>query len=126
MDTITPQTVLRVRQEGVNVLLVINGRAVEMPWHIALELGRALLNKGHLAEEIAKHEQVIYDQALLTRAGLPIGLAVNKDVASEAIKEASWGTKLRRYLPGGVRAKEFVGAPRVVNLPKKENIDADK
>jgi len=105
--------VVRVRQEGTNVLLIIDGVATEMPWEAALELGRALLHQGHRAEEIAKHEQVIEDQALLTRIGAPFGVAVDRRIQQEAAKEAVNNTRLRRLLPGGVKATEFVGAPSI-------------
>lgn len=107
------QKVVRVRQEGEKVLLVLDGIGTELPWEKALELGRALIQQGHRAEEIVKHEQVIEDQALLTRIGAPFGLAVDPRVAREAAREAVNNTKLRRYLPGGVKSKEFVGAPAV-------------
>lgn len=106
-------TIVRVRQEGASVLLIIDERATEMPWDAAIELGRALIAKGHLAEEIAKHEQVIEDQAILTRAGIPIGLAVDERVVQEAAKEAAWSTKLRRWIPGGVKSRQMVWGPTV-------------
>lgn len=122
-DELSPRTVARVRQEGPNVLLVIDGRGTLMPWHVALDLGRALLEQGHRAEEIAKAPTIIEDQAILTRAGIPIGLAVDPDVAREAAKEAVNNTRLRRYMPGEVRSREFVGAPTVKHIPAKEKSD---
>jgi hypothetical protein len=113
-------SVARVRQEGAEVLLVIDGHGSVLPWDAAIELGRALMEQGHRAEEIAKATQVIEDQALLTRIGAPFGVAVHPDIVNEAAKEAVNSTKLRRYLPGGVKSTSMVHAPGV-ELLRRQN-----
>lgn len=103
-----------VRQDDERVLLIINGQCVlNLPWDGALEIGRALIAQGHRAEEIAKAAGVIRDHAILVRAGVPIGLAVDPRIREEAEKDAAWDSPLRRYMPGGVKSTESVGAPSV-------------
>ena len=53
----------RVRQDGSEVLLQVGAHSTVLPWDAAIELGRALIEQGHRAEEIAKAMQVIEDQA---------------------------------------------------------------
>lgn len=103
-----------VRQNDERVLLIVNGQCIlDLPWDGALEIGRALIAQGHRAEEIAKAAGVIYDQAILVRAGWPIGLAVDPRIREEAEKSAAWDSDLRRKMPGGVRSTGSVGAPSV-------------
>jgi hypothetical protein len=104
---------ISVRQEGPNVLLIIGGRATELPWNAALDVANALREKAKDAEEIAKAEGIIFDQALLIRTGAPLGFSSNPDIQKEAGKEAAWNSDLRRHIPGGVRATEQMGRPGV-------------
>ena len=108
---------VRVHQEGPEVQLIIDGRALRMPWNVALDLSKALRKKAHAAEEIAKAEGIIFDQALLIRTGAPLGFTDNPDIQKEAAKEAAHNSDLRRYLPGGVneRSQERgqMGSPTV-------------
>lgn len=103
-----------VRQDDERVLLIVNGQCVlNLPWDGALEIGRALVAQGHRAEEIAKAAGVAYDHAILVRAGIPIGLAVDPRVRKEAEKVAVSDSSLRRKMPGGVKSTQSVGAPSV-------------
>ncbi len=104
---------VQIRQEGPEVLLVIDGRALKMPWNVALDVSKALAIKARKAEEIAKAEGIIFDQALLIRTGAPLGLTDNPDIQKEAAKEAAHNGDLRRYLPGGVKGAEQFGCPTV-------------
>ena len=106
-------TNVRVHQEGPEVLLVIDGRALKMPWNVALDVSKALQIKARKAEEIAKAEGIIFDQALLIRTGAPLGFTDNPDIQKEAAKEAAHNGDLRKYLPGGVKATEQFGNPTV-------------
>ena len=70
---------VKVGAEGPIVVLVVDGRAVRMPWQKAEEISRALHRKAREAEEIDKANTIIYDNAFLQRSGaLPgIGLSDN-------------------------------------------------
>ena len=108
---------IRIGQDGPNVIITIDGRALEMPWNAALDVGKALIKKARAAEEIAKAEGIIFDQALLIRTGAPLGFTDNPDIQKEAAKEAAHNSDLRRFLPGGVheRSQERgqMGSPTV-------------
>ena len=110
---------VRIHQEGPEVLLVIDGRALNMPWHVALDIARALEKKARKAEEIAKSEGLIFDQALLIRTGAPLGFTDNPDIQQEAAKEAAHSSDLRKYLPGGVKATEQFGSPNVKRMMER-------
>jgi hypothetical protein len=112
---------ITIRQNGPTVLLIIDGRATELPWNAALDVSNALREKAKDAEEIAKAEGIVFDQALLVRTGAPIGFSSHPDIQKEAAKEAAWNSDLRRYIPGGVRRQEQMGRPGVYHgRPRKE------
>ena len=79
----------------------------------ALELAEALRTQAKRAEEWEKASQIAADQAVLLRAGIPIGLTSHPVIQAEAAKIAAWDRDLRRYLPGGVRSQSVVGAPSI-------------
>jgi len=106
-------------QDGANVLVVIDGRATEMPWNVALDVARAMYQQAKRAEEYAKAAGIVFDQALLIRSGAFFGLSDHRGIQQEAAKEAAWNRDLRRYLPGGVKSKEQFGTPAVVAGPAK-------
>ena len=109
---------IRIGQDGPNVLITIDGRALEMPWNAALDVGKALVKKARAAEEIAKAEGIIFDQALLIRTGAPLGFSSHPDIQAEAAKEAAHNPQLRKYLPGGVKATEQFGSPTVLHTER--------
>lgn len=121
---------VRTHREGTRVLLFVDGELVcDVPWKGALEISRALRIKAKEAEALAKANKIIMDQALLTRAGFPIGLTSNPDMKKEAMKEAAWNRDLRRYIPlskaGNIASGESVGEPTLIkHLPKKGGKDA--
>lgn len=110
-----------VRQEGTNVQILIDGRLVmELTWESALGLAKELNRVGHLAEELAKVEQVIEDQAILYRSGLMLPLVTNPAMAKEAANKAHWDTPLRRYIRTNKMANGIVYNPTVYHEPKKK------
>lgn len=121
-----------VRQEGDRVLLLHNGTLLfSLPWQAALELGRALHVKGKLAEEEANAARIVYDQAILTRVGFPVGLSNRPDILAEAAKEAAWNSNLRRYIRGGramgIANQTVFGTPTIsVSPPKKEKYHGEE
>lgn len=92
-------TEVSIRQDGTQVLLIVNGRTVlQMGWENALELSRAIYTQAKKAEELANAEQIIADNAILMRSGFPLDLTARPDMLSEAKKEAAWNSPLRRYI----------------------------
>ena len=120
-----------VRQEGDRVLLLHNGTLLfSLPWQAALELGRALHVKGKLAEEEANAARIVYDQAILTRVGFPVGLSNRPDILAEAAKEAAWNSDLRRYIRGGramgIANQTVFGTPTISVSPPKEKYHGEE
>lgn len=109
-----------VRQDGTKVQLLLEGRLMmELSYESAQALAKALWGVSKKAEELAKVEQVIHDQAILMRSGLMLPLVSNKTMAVEAAKEAQWNSDLRRYIPQN-NNHGIVYAPRVYHEPSKE------
>lgn len=115
MDIHTPQTVsVTLHQEFDRVWLMINGqRVLDMGWQHALEVGKALVFQARKAEEVAKVDQVIFDQAILMRAGVPLRFATRNDMLKLAGNEAAWNSDLRRYMPNNLERYGTVFAPTV-------------
>jgi hypothetical protein len=116
MTTIlTPKTrSVDIRQDGERVLIVEKGRTIlDLPWDAAQGLARGILAQAGKAEEIAKAAGIAFDQAVLMRAGANIGLTSNASIQELAANEAAWNSKLRKYMPGGVKSREKFGRPDV-------------
>jgi hypothetical protein len=104
------------RQEGENVLLIVDGKLISvMPWNAAQKVSMAILSQAKKAEEIAKAESIIHDNAILHRAGSPIGLSTHPKILEETKKEAVHNKELRRYMPN-IKTKEFVFPPSIRNV----------
>lgn len=122
MSGIVRPVAVTVRQEGTNVVVIREGRAVfDMPWDAALQLARAIFSQAKRAEELASAERIADDQAVLLRLGVPVGLSSRRDIQEEAQERAAWDSTLRRYIPlkrakgvGGVRSQESFGTPRII------------
>lgn len=113
---------LTIRREGSKVLLLSHGILIaEMPWQAADDLANALKAKARQCEEQEKAEQIIADNAVLLRAGFPLGLTNRFDMMKETIKEAITSRRLRRYMPGGVKSQEVFGTPAVIRHKPKHN-----
>jgi len=105
---------IRIRTEGADVILIAEGKAViTAPWNAALDIAHELVAAARRAEEHAKAENIIFDNALLIRSGAPFGLSSHKDIVAESIKEAGHNTTIRRHMPGGIKSTSIVGAPEV-------------
>src|SRR5262245_22639000 len=90
---------LTIRREGTRVLGIANGKLVfDLEWSAAQAIGRAILSQAARAEEEAKALDIVADQALLLRAGVPLLLSDRQDIQQEASKEAAWNHDLRRYI----------------------------
>ena len=113
-----------VRDEGNRVLVIQNGKAIlDLPWDAALALAKALRIKALQAEETDKAESIVFDQAILTRLGVPFGLTNNATILKEATKEAAWNSDLRRYIrgkrAGGLESQAVVGTPNIIRMSPK-------
>jgi hypothetical protein len=112
---------IKVRQDGDQVLLLDRfGRPIlpSLPWKAAQLLARALHQKSKLAEEYAKANDIIADQALLLNMGAPFGIAVNPKILHAAAEEAA-------TLPGGIRSRAIVGAPTIIQHPQRRTNNGD-
>lgn len=126
MEIIARLSAVTIRREGPDVVLLDQqGRLVlRLPWEAALRLGGAIMQQARRIEETQNpitRAQVVRDQAILTRRGVPIGLIADPALRNEAMKEAHWNSDLRRYLPGAVPSQEAVGTPAIIQHPKKES-----
>lgn len=118
---ITPKVEkVSVIQDGEHVIVVKEGSTIlDLPWQAAQMLGKALIIKGNEAEQIAKAEATIMDQAILYRTGAPFAFSTDPRIDAEARKESVWNRTLRRYIKprfhraGGIASKEKFGKPEV-------------
>lgn len=108
-----------IRQDGSQVILALNGIETALPYGAALAIAKALREKGQLAEEHARaiSGELITDQAILQRAGMPFGLTSHPKIQAEAMKEAVSNRDLRRYMPGGIKSQRMIGTPTVIPSP---------
>ena len=65
------QEKIEIREEGDNVVFVINGRAIVLPWEVAIQVADGLKAKAKLAERHSKMEILIADASFLKNAGAP-------------------------------------------------------
>lgn len=103
-------------RDEIRVLVLSNGIVVgDWKPRVALELGNAMIGVARRAEEHAKHERVIADQALMMRLGGQLSLSGNRDINDEAWKEAETDSQLRKTIPtpSSIRSKEKFGYPQV-------------
>ena len=111
-----------VRRDGIDVVLIVNGRrVVELPWDAALLIAKGITIQARRVEEQLKHSAIAFDQAILMRKGLPIGLTSNPHILKEAKSEALYNPKLRKYIPlaGNIGSQEIVGAPTIIKHKPK-------
>lgn len=103
-----------VADEGAKVVLSIDGRRIVMPPEVALKLSQHLYHRAKKAEEYRDANRIIMDQAILQRAGAPLGLSLNRKIQEEARKEAQWNSDLRRYMPlRGIEPRAIIGTPTI-------------
>lgn len=116
---------IRMKQERDRVLFIVDGKTIlDMPWDATLQIAGHLHAVAKKAEEFAKASQIVNDQAILTRAGFPVGLSDNRDILKAAQNEAAWNSDLRRYMPlRGIQSREAVGTPTIINHPPKKEQD---
>jgi len=109
---------ISMRTNGPKVFVLLDShQGFECSVEAASQLWEQLKRAARVAEERDAVDAVIYDHALLTRAGASFGLSDNPAIQNEVAKEAAWNRELRRALPGGVRSAEVVGTPTLVRGP---------
>ncbi len=107
---------VRVTDDGVQVVLLVDGRPCEMPPNVARQIARALLAKAAAVDELLHASRLVQDEALLLRAGVPLSLTGHPRIRAEAEKVAATDRDLRRYLPGGIKSETHVPAPVVSHV----------
>ena len=90
----------------------------EVPSEKAREVGRAILQVAGLAAEWANAEEVARDNAILLRAGVPVGITNHQAILEEAKTIAVSDRELRRAMPGGVKSREVFGTPSIRQLAR--------
>lgn len=124
MDIVVPKLRLvevKVDKDKGRIIILEQGKVVlDIPWNMALSIGRSLIKQAKIVEEHENAGQIIKDQALLQRVGFPIGLTNNPDIQKEAMKEAVHSKELRKALPGGIKSQSAVGTPTLIKKPLKE------
>lgn len=114
---------MNVRADGPRVVVLVDGRCVmNIDHQLAEVLGRSLVRQAKKAEESAKAEQIVKDQAFLTRTGAPFAFTNRPDILKEAAKEAAHDPKLRKMFPGGIRSQVQFGVPSVIRRNPRKRI----
>lgn len=105
---------LEVIRTGEQAALIYQGRLVcTLPSAAAMELGRALVAMARTIDTETRAE-VVGDQAILLRAGVPLNLTGNPAIMAQAKTDAQWDTQYRR-MPNrpGVGSAEKVERPAI-------------
>lgn len=106
---------VRIRTEGPKVFIGVDDRLfLEIGHQEALQLATLVRQAGLKAQEHAEAERLIHEGAMLARFGFPLTLSNHPKILDQVRNEAAWNTDLRRYMPGGVKARELVGTPTVI------------
>lgn len=111
------------------VLFVMKDRTYELPNlpqadggpSLARVLWTSLLAKARECEEQEKAPQIVKDNAVLDRLGMPFGLSNDPKIKAATRHEALNSSELRKAIPlVGIKSAEVVGTPTIENKSKKE------
>ena len=108
---------IRLRHEYCNVLLIdcATGKTIaEFPYNAAALIGRGMIKLAKRAEQAARADGVVFDQAFALRAGLPFGFSTDPKVKDEAHKEAAHNRELRKMIPHTPDDRRAVVEPPVI------------
>ena len=100
------------------VVIELDGQAFALTPDGARQIAKALMVSAAKADEFANANNVIKDQALLIRAGVPIALSRNPKILQEAKREAETDRDLRRYMPM-VPSSLTIGSPTIIQHAPK-------
>ncbi len=113
-----------VRREGNDIILIESnsGQTVLIcPANVALEISHAMKGHARLLEETEAKvaDRVVFDNALLHRAGVPLGLTNNPYLKKQTGVEAYHNSALRKMIPTTVRARKgIVSTPDITKETK--------
>lgn len=99
-----------VREEDEMVILVVDGKRIELPWQVAESIGKTLMQASRGVRDREDHVRLIQEQAIAMKSALPFLLTKEKDIVKEAVVEAQWG--VLHSLPM-VRSDSRIFAPAV-------------
>ncbi len=95
------------------VVLIIDGKTVlDLHWKHYNDVIRVIKQAAAQAEEYENANQVIDHQAVMMRAGMPLGLSDNPAILKAARQKALYDKQLRAYIPS-VKHLPVVGTPRL-------------
>lgn len=80
-----------VREEAEKVVLVVDGKRVELPWQVAETIGKTLMQASRGVRDREDHARLVFDQAVALKSALPLLLTGEKGIVKEAAVEAQWG-----------------------------------
>lgn len=106
-----------IKRDGKFEIISLDGAVFAvMPLEMAQMVSNEVIAKAREIETEESFDEVIFDQAILNRTNfIPnLGLVSGKHWHSEANKVATWDSKLRRYIRGGVKRQRIVSSPTVV------------
>jgi hypothetical protein len=69
-----------------------------IPVKYAQDIGAGIIYQAHQVETYEVAEDLTYQQAMLRRLGIPLGLTDDQVIQQESLKEAAWSSDLRRYI----------------------------
>ena len=100
-------------------LVILNMPAPQnaLPPDEAIRLGKRLIEMGTHINNLKDPEQLIEDEAILRRRGIPISLAAgNRVIQKEAAKSSQWDKKLRQMKVAidPVKSTEYIHPPTIV------------
>lgn len=104
---------LTIHRQGLEFTFELQGRIwFQCPYTTARQIAKALLAKGRELEEQAKALQIIADEAILLRTGLPIGLSYNPQ-----INRAAWKAAEDVHFPGAKIPEAIFYPPTIIQHP---------
>jgi hypothetical protein len=102
------------RHVGDRVVVLNSGALVlDLKWDAALAFGQALVAQARRAEEEAKANQIVLDQAVLIRSGVDFPMTAHPKIQEEALKESRWNRLLRRFIAPTKPMPERIGQLKV-------------
>lgn len=95
---------LNISRDGTRVIVSENGSLLfTLPWDAALALSSAIRQQAKLAEEESRAVEIVRDQSILFKNGIPLALSSRHDILTESAKSA-----------GGIPSQGIVGVPRII------------
>lgn len=93
---------------------------IQMQQTAAKQIARWLVQGKLRLEELEQAERIVFDSAILARAGAPFTLSDDPRLKEAMRQEAAWNSDLRRFMPAGVKSEAVFGLPKLVQTPPKK------